>query len=74
MTDTNPLDGAIDRALNDLGYKPEEVEFTRDAILAEIEAEWPGIEVERRRGGRATGKKPDPDETRLVSAWRQEGQ
>lgn len=69
MTDTHPLAGAIDRAIcNALAGKTDPVPLT-DSILAEIEAEWPGIRVERRLVGRECD---GVTYTRIASDWRAE--
>jgi hypothetical protein len=68
----NPLAAPIDRALR--GYLgPGRVRGAlRDAILAEIEAEWGPFHGERQVLRTGTDEHVWIDQTRLVSQWRAE--
>lgn len=78
MPEQSPLAAAIDRELTarfgEKTWSGVPMQVVRDAIVAEIEAEFGPLTVERRwpipLG--ASGPGPEPIETRLVSEWRAE--
>lgn len=70
MTAPNPLAAPIDRATRGfafVGISPKRQAEMKAAILAEIEAEWGPITVERASTGYYK-----PWQTRLVTKWRAE--
>lgn len=76
MNAPNPLAAPIDRATNIVlpnGWlSPLDAEVLRDAILAEIEAEWGPITVERHWVDPTSQRDDTYEETRICSDWRAE--
>lgn len=77
MTAPSPLAAPIDRALadhhrTDASYGETGRQRLRDAILAEIEAEWGPITVERHWVDPTSQRDDTYEETRICSDWRAE--